>query len=529
MPLLMLVLLAAPPAECRDAAMTTDGDAGRGQALFRDRTRGQCVVCHRVGNEGGQVGPDLSHIGGKFDRPHLIESLLEPSAQIVEGYGTTLLALEDGRTLTGVVRDEDGRTLTLHDAAGKAQEIAVADVAARQAGAKSLMAEDLYATWSTEEFVDLVAYLETLRPGGKPEFGAGVTGAIRIPDGFAMTTVATGLTGLTALECAPDGRVFLCEQTGTVRVVKDGGLLAEPFATLPVDGRGERGVIGVTVHPDFPQTPYVYVCWVAAEPYPHHRVSRFVAAGDVAEPGSEVVIFRGDDQTPVQGTYTLGHQGGALHFGPDGMLYLSIGEHTAKTPAQDMGSLLGKILRIAPDGSIPTDNPFFAGATGKYRAIWALGCRNPYTFAIRGDGMFLVNDVGGTTEEINPAHAGANFGWPTADHGHGAEAGFAPALHVYPQSSICGGDFCPPDWPAPYAGRYFFADFVHGWIHTLDADAATADGKPAAVSVFAERMRRPIDLRFAPDGALYVLLRNAWLLDDKFQPHTGSLLRIAPR
>src|SRR5262245_25450074 len=150
-----------------------------------------------------------------------------------------------------------------------------------------------------------------------------------LPDGFAEKIVATGLTGATALAVAPDGRVFVCEQTGALRVVKDDALLPEPFVTVKVDSSWERGLIGVTLDPDFPTKPYVYLCYVAPEPYPHHRVSRFTARGDAAVAGSELVLLEGDDQTRLGGHHPDGHQGGGLHFGKDGKLYVGIGEQTA--------------------------------------------------------------------------------------------------------------------------------------------------------------------------------------------------------
>src|SRR5262249_27771318 len=128
-----------------------------------------------------------------------------------------------------------------------------------------------------------------------------------LPDGFSEQVVATGLTGATAMAVAPDGRVFVCEQTGTLRVVRDGRLLAEPCLSVKVDSSWERGLLGVTPDPDFPRRPFVYVCYVAADPYPHHRVSRFTAAGDAAVPGSEVILLKGDDQTKLGGKVPNGH------------------------------------------------------------------------------------------------------------------------------------------------------------------------------------------------------------------------------
>lgn len=505
-------------------ALTHRGDSGKGRALFLDQQRTKCGICHRVNGEGGQVGPDLTSIGGKFDRPHLIESLLEPSRQIVEGYRTTTVVTTDGRVLNGIVKSQSDAELTLVDADNKSHVVRRTDIESSKVSDVSIMPVGLADALSIDEFTDLIAYLETLRPGGAPKFGAGVTGPILVPEGFNVRVIATGISGATAMQPLPDGRILICEQPGDVRVVEHGRLLDEPFVTLPVESYWERGVIGVTIDPDFLRRPYVYVCRVAHEPYPHHVVSRFTAAGNVAVPGSEQVLLLGDDQRQVQAKVPGGHQGGALHFGTDGKLYIGIGEHTAGTPSQDLNSFLGKILRINPDGSIPEDNPFVGQTTGKYRAIWARGLRNPFTFAFNPrNGLMLINDVGGKFEEINVGRAGANYGWPVIDHGPTRDDRFQGPIYWYPQSSIGGGDFMLPEfgWPEKFQGRYFFADFVQGWIKTLDPQ------EPESVETFASGLRRPVDLRFAPDGSLYVLLRNAWVIDDKFEGGTGSLLRIA--
>lgn len=504
-------------------ALTHDGDPRRGRELFHDEKRTQCVTCHKVSGKGGDAGPDLTNIGGKFDRPHLIESLLEPSRQIVEGYRTTIILTRDGRMQTGVVQERSPDSLTLVDANGQPRDIALKDIEERSESSASLMPRGLETTLTREQFTDLIAFLETLRPGGTPKFGAGVVGAIKLPSGFQVRTIATGLTGCTALETTADGRILVCEQTGTLRVVKNGALLDQPFVKVLVDSTWERGLIGVTVAPDFPKTPHVFVCYVAREPYAHHRVSRFTADGDVAVPGSEVILLEGDDQRQLGGKIPAGHQGGAMHFGRDGKLYVAIGEQTAEAPAQDLHSFQGKILRINSSGSIPDDNPFVKQTSGKYRAIWALGCRNPFTFAVRpATGELFINDVGGKFEEINRGTTGANFGWPLVEHGPTKDARFAGPIHWYPQASIAGGDFANErlDWPQELRGRYFFADFIHGWIKTLDPD------KPADVRTFAFGLRRPVDVRFARDGSFYVLLRNAWVIDDKFQGNTGTLLQV---
>ncbi len=502
------------------AAMTQAGNAKKGRVLFLDEKRTRCAICHQVNGKGGKVGPDLSRIGGKFDRPHLIESLLHPSQQIVEGYRSSTILTTSGKLLAGIIKEEDDQSLVIEDANADRMTVSRNEIEAIKASPVSLMPDGLAASLSSDEFCDLVAYLETLRSGIKDKPGSGTRGPISIPDGYRITTVATRLTGATALETLDDGRVLVCEQTGRLRVIKDDELLPEPMLEIDVDSNWERGLIGVTVHPRFPLVPYVYVCYVSADPYPHHRVSRFRVEGDTVVAGSEEILLRGDDQTKLGGNVPAGHQGGAIHFGPDGKLYIGIGEQTAKSPAQKLDTFQGKILRIEEDGSIPSDNPFLDQTQGKYQAIWAIGCRNPFTFAFGVEGSMLINDVGGKFEEINPGVEGANYGWPRLDHGFTDRKGFVGPVHAYPQASISGGDFAPRSLGGPFGGRYFFADFVHGWIKALDPN------EMKRADEFAAGLRRPVDLRFTRDGSLYVLLRNAWVIDDKFEGDTGSLLRI---
>jgi putative heme-binding domain-containing protein len=513
-------------------ARAVRGDAARGKALFANPHRLDCARCHRVHGEGGDIGPDLSDIGAKFGRELLIESILEPSRQIVEGYRPTILAMVDGRVLSGILKGDSAAELTLVDLEGRRHSVRKSDIELRKIGDTSIMPAALAADLTRQEFTDVVAYLETLRSAGQGTPGSDVAGPIALPKGFTKETIATGITGATAMEVAPDGRIFICEQTGNLRIVKGGALLAAPFIKLEVDSQWERGLIGVALDLDLENDGYVYVNAVVPRPYPHHRLSRITAHGDVAVCASERVLFEGDDQTKLGGSVSAGHQGGAVHFGKDRKLYVAFGEQTAGTPAQAMDSLLGKLLRLNADGSIPEDNPFFRSARGKYRAIWALGLRNPFSFAVQpGTGRIFINDVGETRwEEINEGFAGANYGWPIAE-GPASDPRLRGPVYHYPVASVAGGAFCPigrdSGFGARFQGKYFFMDFVKGWIKVLDPDHSEC------VETFATGLTRPVDLKFAPDGSLYVLERDAWVIDGNFRPGTGSLLQIraepAPR
>lgn len=506
----------------RQAAMNSGGNAARGKALFNAPAT-KCLVCHKVNGVGGDVGPDLSQIGGKFDRTHLIEAILDPSAQIPEGFFATTITTTSGRFLTGIIKSQSAAEIVLADGEGKRVTIPVREIESRAVSKVSLMPAGLAQNMSPAQFTDLIAYLASLRTGRQPTPGEGSQGKLDLPTGFEAKIVASGLSGATAFEIAPDGRIFVSEQTGALRVIKNGKLLPEPFVELPVTAKWERGLLGVTVARDFPKTPYVYVCYVAAKPFPHHVISRFTASEEVAVPGSEKILLEGDDQSKLGGDVPAGHQGGAIHFGNDGKLYIAIGDQTAGTLAQSFHSLLGRLLRINPDGSIPADNPFIQRTTGKYRATWALGLRNPFTFAFQPEtGRLFINDVGGVAEEINEGFTGANYGWPIVEHGPTTDPRFRGPIHYYPTACVIGAAFAPMSlhWPSEYRGQYFFADFNHGFIKTLDPD------QPATARTFATGLRRPVDLRFGSDGGLYVLLRDAWVIDPLFKGGTGMVLRI---
>ncbi len=333
--------------------------------------------------------------------------------------------------------------------------------------------------------------------------------AATVPAGFSDSVYASGLTAPTAMDFAPDGRLFVAEQGGKLRVIHNGALLATPFVTLSVSASGERGLLGVAFDPDFATNQYVYAYYTATSPAVHNRVSRFTANGNVAVAGSETIVLELDNLSGA-----TNHNGGAIHFGADGKLYVATGDNANGANSQTLTNLLGKLLRINKDGTIPTDNPFYGSASGNNRAIWALGLRNPFTFSVQpGTGRIVINDVGQSAwEEINDGIAGSNYGWPNVE-GQGTPSppvtlgAYRDPLYAYGHGSGCaitGGVFYNPpvaQFPAPYSGRYFFADYCNNWIRTYTPGSG-------AVESFLSGADGPVDQKVGADGSLYYLNIN---------------------
>ena len=321
---------------------------------------------------------------------------------------------------------------------------------------------------------------------------------------FVDSKFSGGLNGPTAMEFAPDGRLFVTEKGGALKVIKNGVLLPTPFLSVSVDTRGERGLESITFDPNFVTNGYVYVYYTTSDLPNHNRVSRFTADPgnpDIAIVGSEVPILNLENLTS-----NVYHNGGALHFGKDGKLYVAVGENGNSSNSQTLTTRLGKILRINSNGSIPSDNPFFNVVSAK-KEIWSLGLRNPFTFAFSpaaGSTLMHINDVGQNTwEEVNLGISGANYGWPTCE---GVcvptNPNFVDPIYTYNHNNsgaaITGGVFYEStQFPPEYNGSYFFGDYVIGFIKRLTPTNQVVSFLPTVDS--------PIDLDVGSDGSLYYL------------------------
>ena len=340
----------------------------------------------------------------------------------------------------------------------------------------------------------------------RPVRGASPLAAQAVATGFVLEDVVGGLNGGVAFDFAPDGRIFIAEKGGIVRVFENDALLSTPFINLSaqVNSRHDRGLLGVAVHPDFPAQPYVYLLFThdpagvsgtgaGGLDGEGARVSRLVRVTadaarnyNVALPNSEKVLLgtnstyanignpnvrNGPPSCGTAGAYVRdclpsdeqSHTIGTVRFGQDGSLFVSNGDGTNYTAVQtyatralEVDSLAGKVLRIDPlTGEGYTDNPFYDGNPNANRSkVYSLGLRNPFRFAIHPvTGEPFIGDVGWNTwEEVNTGR-GANFGWPCFEGGSGVSL---------QQGGYRALDRCKPLYTDPSAVTPALHAYTHG-------------------------------------------------------------------
>jgi glucose/arabinose dehydrogenase len=307
-------------------------------------------------------------------------------------------------------------------------------------------------------------------------------------DTLRLEAVATGLDLPLYLTSPPgDPRLFIVEKTGRIRVVRDGTLLVTPFLDLrdSVSTGGEQGLLSMAFHPRYASNGLFYVDYT--DRAGDTRVVRYAVSDtnpDVAEPASAALILAVDQPYP-------NHNGGLLLFGPDGKLYIGLGDGGSEGDpsgnGQRLGTLLGKILRIDVDAgtpyAIPPDNPF-VGRAGARGEIWAYGLRNPWRFSfdIRS-GQLYIADVGQNMwEEVDVAPAGQgglNYGWNTMEGMHcfitaGCDqTGLTLPVLEYSHTdgcSITGGAVYRGTRARKAVGQYFYSDFCTGFLRSIVYD-----------------------------------------------------------
>ena len=221
-----------------------------------------------------------------------------------------------------------------------------------------------------------------------------------------LQSVLPGLNFPVGMSLAPDGRVFFNERlTGKIRIInQQWQLVATPFCQLSVAVSGEQGLLGLALDPNFAQNHFVYVYYTVAGAT-MNRVARYTESSGLCSTQETVIL----DNLPVNSF----HNGGIIQFGPDGKLYVIIGDAGNMANSQELTSLAGKILRVNPDGSAPLDNPFFSNANANAKKVFSFGHRNSYGFTFHPHTKHLweTENGPGDSDEINRVIAGGNYAW----------------------------------------------------------------------------------------------------------------------
>ncbi len=317
-----------------------------------------------------------------------------------------------------------------------------------------------------------------------------------------------------AMAFLPDGRALVTLQTGTIWLLKADGTKAGQVTGGPgVEAKGQGGLGDIILHPDFATTGQVYISYVERDAANEDLSGAAVALAtlELAETGGilrdQSVIWRQFASVPGNGHY--GHR---LAISPDRHLFITSGERQKFTPAQDMGSTLGKVVRLNLDGSVPADNPF-VGEGGPAAEVWTLGHRNPLGIAFAADGKLWVHEMGPKHgDELNLIVSGQNYGYPEVSNGdhydgreipdHATRPEFAaPTVYWVPAISPAGLDI--------YDGSLFAAWQGNALIGGLSSKALVRVViQPDGTAGEAERYtwgKRVREVEEAPDGSVYVL------------------------
>ena len=347
------------------------------------------------------------------------------------------------------------------------------------------------------------------------------------PGSLQVEELASGLAHPWALAFLPDGDMLITEKSGQLRVLPKGGKPSEPVSGLPeIAARGQGGLLDVVLSPDFAKDRLIYLSFSEQD---SEGMGTAVGRGRLSDDKQALtdfeIIFR---QTPKLSSGN--HFGSRMVFDRDGYLFVTLGENNARSAAQDLDKLQGKVVRLNADGSIPSDNPFIKQADA-LDAIWTYGQRNPQGLAMNpATGVIWSSEHGPRGgDEVNTVEPGKNYGWPLATHGinySGAKIpeakgksvdGTEPPLYVWEASpAISGMAFSVgktyPQWDQSlFIGALKSQDVIR---LQLDGDKFVAEER-----LLGDRGERVRDVRIGPDDALYVLTDES----------KGKLLRVTPR
>jgi putative heme-binding domain-containing protein len=542
LPLLGLLFLAPSMAEAqagpqplevyRRAVLAERGDAERGRRLFEDSGKTRCILCHAVGDQGGKLGPGLMGVGGRYDRAGLLETILSPSATIHPDYGSSIVALKSGKIVQGIVRPVGDLEIEVATSATETVRIARTEIEEQQRSQVSFMPAGLHESLTPLEMADLLAYL-----GGLVPSGVGTLQEALDPREIPRALRPVAFRAIENREPAfhrpiwfgpmpgrPDTSVVVEMQRGRVWLIdREGrGSARSLFVDLGSDTTpGElTGLTSLAFHPDFVHNHRYFL--KIHTPRGAGRLAVRIVERRATEDGSR------DSGEPTKLILTIPivseiHNGGHLAFGPDGFLYVGMGDTgpqgDPRGHGQDLGTFLGKMLRIDVDHAdgdrpyaIPADNPF-RDRPGALPEIWAFGFREPWRFSFDPPtGDLWVGDVGQNQyEEVSIVRAGENLGWnviegirPHSNRFASADARYVPPVFAYSHRvgpSVTGGFVYRGARQPALVGKYIFGDYETRRVWALEQ----RDRRITSIIEIGRSPERIASFGMDSEGELYVV------------------------
>ncbi len=341
--------------------------------------------------------------------------------------------------------------------------------------------------------------------------------------GIDVEVVVTDLDAPWAIDFAPDGSIFITERPGRVRIVQNGQLLAEPWVTIDVAQRGESGLLGLALDPEFQQNKFVYLAYTYVDGEGKLK-NRLVRMREDQSSGKGILDRILVDEVPGASN----HHGGRLRFGPDNKLYWTMGDAQDSDLAQDISSLNGKILRLNPDGTVPPDNPF------PNSIVYSYGHRNPQGLTWQpGTGRLYSTEHGPSgfqgsgQDEVNFIEAGRNYGWPVIYGDKTREDMVSPVVQSGSSETWApaGATFVVG---GPWDGSLLFVGLRGQTLYRLTLDISDPLKVLSFERLLAGEFGRLRDVVQGPDNAIYILTSNR---DGRGGPSEGDdkLLRLALR
>ncbi|HTI70490.1 MAG TPA: PQQ-dependent sugar dehydrogenase [Candidatus Limnocylindria bacterium] len=510
-------------------ALKQSGDAIHGEKLFRQDTRLACAKCHSMDGTSSKVGPDLFAVGDKMGRREIVEAILYPSRSIAVGYSASVVATQDGEEHVGVLKDRTADALELMEPDGQRHRYSVRQIRKEYYSEVSLMPESLETALAPQEFTDLVDYLVSLKqPASRSLIAHGMPGeiptnhlAIRLVPIHPETLKFSHPAWLGQQPGTSDQFLLIEHEPGKIWAVdlaRGTKSLFADFGAHLTDG-GTRGLVGAVFHPDFARNRlyYVIISQALADGTHSLLLERKASADgwtDSGEPARELLRIKASSNN---------HYGGGLMFGPEGFLYVGMGDtgpqEDPRGNGQNMLNLAGKMLRIDVNHrdpglpyAIPTDNPF-TKAVGTRPEIWASGLREPWRFSFDAVTKELwVGDVGQDRyEEVDVIQKGKNYGWnvfegfePFSNQYRRPKSDYTPPVFAYARKygpSVTGGYVYRGDRHSDFYGVYIFGDYESKRIWGLRAK----DGKLREIRQIGVSPQRIVSFASSSQGVLYLV------------------------